>query len=48
MALDVGVQYRFPNQPLTFGVAMKNVGSRMHYDGINLDQDMVPSDSESG
>ncbi len=48
MALDVGVQYRFPNQPLTFGVAMKNVGSRMHYDGINLDQDMVPADSESG
>ena len=48
MALDVGVQYRFPNAPLTFGVAMKNVGSRMHYDGINLDQDMVPSESESG
>ncbi len=48
MALDVGVQYRFPNQPLTLGVAMKNVGSRMHYDGINLDIDMVPVDSESG
>ena len=48
MAIDVGVQYRFPNQPLTLGVAMKNVGSRMHYDGINLDQDMVPVDSESG
>ena len=48
MAIDVGVQYRFPNQPLTFGVAMKNVGSRMHYDGINLDMDMVPGDSESG
>tara|TARA_B100000900_G_scaffold396757_1_gene396353 strand:+ start:6229 stop:7278 length:1050 start_codon:yes stop_codon:yes gene_type:complete len=48
MALDVGVQYRFPNQPLTLGVAMKNVGSRMHYDGINLDMDMVPGDSESG
>ena len=48
MALDVGVQYRFPNTPLTFGVAMKNVGNRMHYDGINLDQDMVPEESESG
>ena len=48
MALDVGVQYRFPNAPLTFGVAMKNVGNRMHYDGINLDQDMVPGESESG
>jgi len=48
MAIDVGVQYRFPNQPLTLGVAMKNVGNRMHYDGINLDQDMVPVDSESG
>ncbi len=48
MALDVGVQYRFPNAPLTFGVAMKNVGNRMHYDGINLDQNMVPEESESG
>ena len=48
MAVDVGVQYRFPNQPLTLGVAMKNVGSRMHYDGINLDSNMVPEDSESG
>ena len=48
MALDVGVQYRFPNQPLTLGVAMKNVGNRMHYDGINLDQNMVPEESESG
>ena len=48
MALDVGVQYRFPNAPLTFGVAMKNVGNRMRYDGINLDQDMVPSESEAG
>ena len=47
-AFDVGVQYRFPNQPLTFGVAMKNVGSRMHYDGINLDMEMVPGESESG
>ena len=48
MAVDVGGQYRFPNQPLTLGVAMKNVGSRMHYDGINLDSNMVPEDSESG
>ena len=48
MALDVGVQYRFPDAPLTFGVAMKNVGNRMRYDGINLDQDMVPGESESG
>jgi hypothetical protein len=48
MALDVGVQYRFPDAPLTFGVAMKNVGNRMRYDGINLDQDMVPSESEAG
>jgi hypothetical protein len=45
---DVGVQYKFPTQPLTFGVAMKNVGSRMHYDGINLDQDLVPGGTESG
>ena len=48
IALDVGVQYRFPTQPLTFGVTMKNVGSRMHYDGINLDQDLQPEGSASG
>jgi len=48
IGLDVGVQYRFPNQPLTFGVAMKNVGTRMNYEGINLDQDLVPGDSQSG
>ena len=48
VGLDLGVQYRFPNQPLTFGVAMKNVGTRMNYNGINLDQDLVPDESESG
>ncbi|HIL86611.1 MAG TPA: PorV/PorQ family protein [Candidatus Marinimicrobia bacterium] len=47
-AFDVGVQYKFPDQPLTIGVAMKNVGSRMHYDGINLDQNLTPEGSESG
>ncbi len=48
VGIDLGVQYRFPNQPLTFGVAMKNVGTRMNYNGINLDQDLVPDESESG
>ena len=27
---------------------MKNVGSRMHYDGINLDQTLQPEDAASG
>jgi hypothetical protein len=48
MAVDVGVQYRFPNQPLTLGVAMKNVGSRIQINSVNLDSNMVPEDSESG
>ena len=48
IALDVGVQYKFPTQPLTFGVTMKNVGNRMHYAGINMDQDLQPADSASG
>jgi hypothetical protein len=47
-AIDVGVQYKFPTQPLTFGVTMKNVGSRMHYDGINLDQTLQPEGAASG
>ena len=47
-AFDVGVQYKFPTQPLTFGVTMKNVGSRMHYDGINLDQTLQPEGAASG
>ncbi len=34
-ALDFGVQYRFP-QNLSLGVAVKNIGSNMKYDGQDL------------
>lgn len=36
VALDFGVQYRFP-QNLSFGVAVKNVGTNMSYSGQDLE-----------
>ena len=37
MAIDLGVQYAFNNY-LRLGVVMKNVGSKMQYDGRNLER----------
>lgn len=37
VALDLGVQYAFNNN-LRLGVVMRNVGSKMTYDGSNLEQ----------
>ena len=31
MAVDLGVQYKFPDMPLHIGVVLKNLGSRMEY-----------------
>ena len=36
-ALDLGIQYSF-DRNLKMGVVMKNVGSKMQYDGRNLEQ----------
>lgn len=37
LAIDLGVQYAF-NERLRIGVVMKNVGSKMQYDGRNLER----------
>ena len=38
LAVDLGVQYKFPDIPLHIGVVLKNLGSRMEYGGTNLEQ----------
>jgi len=48
LCVDLGVQYRFADIPVTFGVVMKNLGPRMEYSGSDLEQPLQPVDSESG
>jgi hypothetical protein len=48
MAVDLGVQYEFPEFPLFIGVALKNLGSRMEYTGTDLEQTLDPAGTESG
>lgn len=48
MCVDLGVQYRFTDLPLTFGVVLANLGPRMRYNGSDLEQKLQPSDTESG
>jgi len=48
MAVDLGVQYQFPNMPLYIGVVLKNLGSRMEYQGSDLEQQLQPDNTESG
>jgi len=48
MCVDLGVQYRFADLPLTFGVVLANLGPRMRYNGSDLEQKLQPSDTESG
>ena len=48
MAADVGVQYKFPNDRLTVGVALKNLGSRLQYDGTGLEQQLTPDGTQPG
>ncbi len=38
LAVDLGVQYKFPEIPLHIGVVLKNLGSRMEYSGTDLEQ----------
>ncbi len=46
--IDLGVQYRFAELPLTFGVVLSNLGPRMRYNGPDLEQSLQPDDTESG
>jgi len=48
LALDLGVQYSFPSDKLHVGVALKNLGSRMQYEGTGLEQTLTPSDTQPG
>ncbi|MEE9574196.1 MAG: PorV/PorQ family protein [Candidatus Neomarinimicrobiota bacterium] len=48
LAVDLGVQYKFPEMPLYIGVVLKNLGSRMEYRGPDLEQQLVPDEAESG
>lgn len=48
LAVDLGVQYKFADMPLSFGVVLRNLGARMEYTGSDLEQKLTPSESESG
>lgn len=48
MAVDLGVQYKFPDLPLHIGVVLKNLGSRMEYSGSDLEQTVDLSGVETG
>jgi len=47
-ATDLGVQYEFEAMPVSVGIALKNLGGRMTYNGSDLEQNQVPAGSESG
>jgi len=47
LAIDLGVQYSF-NNSLKLGVVMKNVGSKMQYDGRNLERTFTMPGTQPG
>jgi hypothetical protein len=48
LAVDLGVQYKFPDMPLHIGVVLKNLGSRMKFDGTDLEMNVDLEEAESG
>ena len=48
IGIDLGVQYRFADLPVTFGVVLRNLGPRMEYSGPDLEQPLAPLNTESG
>ncbi|MDP6821220.1 MAG: PorV/PorQ family protein [Candidatus Marinimicrobia bacterium] len=48
LAVDLGVQYQFADQPIAIGVVLRNLGSRLEYQGSDLEQTLTPEGSESG
>ena len=48
MGADIGVQYDFPGDRLTVGVALKNLGSRLEYSGTGLEQQLTPEGTQPG
>lgn len=47
-AVDMGVQYRFADQPISVGVVLRNLGNRMEYQGSDLEQNLTPAGAQSG
>ena len=48
LAVDLGVQYMFPDMPLHIGVVLKNLGSRMEFTGTDLEMNVDLDGTESG
>lgn len=48
IAFDMGVQYKAENMPLTIGVALRNIGVKMQFDGTDMEQLLEPQGSEPG
>jgi hypothetical protein len=48
LAVDLGVQYQFPDLPLNIGVVLSNLGSKMEYTGTDLEQTVDLQDVASG
>jgi len=48
LAVDLGVQYKFADYPISFGVVLRNLGNRMEYTGSDLEQKLTPQDAQSG
>ncbi|MBT3217255.1 MAG: PorV/PorQ family protein [Candidatus Marinimicrobia bacterium] len=48
VAVDMGVQYQFADQPIAIGVVLRNLGSRLEYQGSDLEQTLTPEGSQSG
>jgi len=48
LAVDLGVQYKFPDIPLHVGVVLSNLGSKMEYSGTDLEQTVELQGVSSG
>ena len=48
IAADIGVQYSFANLPLRVGIALKHLGSKMVFEGSDLEHKLLPEGSEAG
>ncbi|MFH1851360.1 MAG: PorV/PorQ family protein [Candidatus Neomarinimicrobiota bacterium] len=48
LCIDLGVQYRFADLPVTFGVVLRNLGPRMEYSGSDMEQALTPAGTSSG
>jgi hypothetical protein len=48
LAVDLGVQYKFPDLPLHVGVVLSNLGNKMEYTGTDLEQTVDLQNVSSG